>query len=262
MEASNKRSLPDFFPRVYFPGVVPTLYFHESGLPEIGVRMSHFDIVEWADMVRGLVKGAKRAEMSAHLASGCQSCRQTMEILGEVSRISARESRFEVPPYVVQSARAIFALQQPEKVYFFPKIVGKLIYDSFKEPLPAGVRARHLITRHALYRAGDYSVDIRLEHQKGTATVTLVGQIVNRMRPDQPVSIVPVYLVSGRQFVAQGICNAFGEFQLEYRPRRHMRLYLQGSQELKKRIELPLSRFTLRETPRLKEPRRTAKKNK
>ncbi len=105
-------------------------------------------------------------------------------------------------------------------------------------------------------------MDIRLEHQKGTATVTLVGQIVNRMRPDQPVSIVPVYLVSGKQFVAQGVCNAFGEFQLEYRPRRHMRLYLQGSQELRNRIELPLGRFEARERARLKEPRRTAKKTK
>src|SRR5512135_2787210 len=139
--------------------------------------MKHFEIGQWADMVRGLLTDGRRAEMSAHLSAGCRSCRRTVAILREVAEVAARDSSNVVPSYAVHSARAIFALQQPEKLYFFPRIIGQLIYDSFREPLPAGLRARHRLTRHVLYQAGDQSVDIRMEHQRGTASVTLVGQI-------------------------------------------------------------------------------------
>jgi hypothetical protein len=202
--------------------------------------MKHFEIGQWVDMVRGLATAATEREMSDHLSSGCRPCRRTVEVLREVALFAGREARNEVPSYAVQSARAIFALQQPEKVYLFPRIVGRLIYDSFKEPLPAGLRARHRVTRHALYQAGEHSVDLRLEHQRGGATVTLVGQIVNQAHPETPVTIFPVFLLSGKKILAHATSNAFGEFQLEYRPRQGLRLYLQGNQDLPRPIEVRL----------------------
>ena len=223
--------------------------------------MKHFEIGQWADVVRGLMTEAKQAELSAHLASGCRTCRRTVDVLTEVARLAAGESRNEVPAYAVQSARAIFALQQLDKVYFFPRVVGQLVYDSFKEPLPAGLRARHRISRHALYQAGDYSMDLRMEHQRGTANVTLVGQIVNRVQPDKPMAILPVFLVSGKEILAHACSNAFGEFQLEYAPKRRLRLYIQGNQGLQRHIEVPLSRFAVDEFARKAPHRKSSKKN-
>ncbi len=220
--------------------------------------MSHYEIGQWVDMVRGLVTERKRAEMSAHVNSGCQSCSRTLRILLGVAKASSVENRYQVPLYVVNGARAIFALQRPERVYLFPRIVGRLVYDSFKEPLPAGLRARHRLTRHALYEAGDFSVDIRLEHQPGTPSVTLVGQIVNRSDPGGSPAGLPVYLVSGGKCLVQSTSNDYGEFQFEYRPRRHLRLYMQGNQRIQNDIELPLDRFA--ESSRKAKSRRTARK--
>ncbi len=194
-------------------------------------------------MVRGVVTEAERAEMAAHLSSGCRPCARTVEILRAVTRSAAWDAAHMVPAYALQSARAIFALQKPEKVHFSPRILGRLVYDSFREPLPAGLRARHRITRHALYEAGNYSMDLRMEHQQGTPKVTLVGQIVNRTHPADPVAIRPIYLVSGKEILARTYSNAFGEFQLEYQPKQRLRLYLQGGRTRQERIELPLSRL-------------------
>ncbi len=222
--------------------------------------MKHFEMGQWADMVRGFVTEGERAEMSAHLSTGCRSCRRTVEILREVTRLAAMEHRNVVPSYAVHSARAIFALQQPEKLYFFPRVIGRLVYDSFREPLPAGLRARHRLTRHVLYQAGDQSVDIRMEHQRGAANVTLVGQIVHRAHPEKPMATLPVFLVSGKKILAHAVSNQFGEFQLEYPPSRRLRLYLQGNQDLQRHIELPLNRFAAAATAPKILPRKANRK--
>jgi hypothetical protein len=205
--------------------------------------VTHFEISQWADMVRGLVIGEELAEMTAHLSSGCRLCRRTVEIFRGVAKSAGWDSRHKVPAYAVQSARAIFALQKPVKIHFFPRIVGQLVYDSFREPLPAGLRSRHRLTRHTLYEAGDYSMDIRMEHLRGMPKVTLVGQIFNRVHPDEPLAILPVYLVSGKEILARACSNNFGEFQFDYEPRSRLSLHIRGRRNLQSHIELPLGRL-------------------
>jgi hypothetical protein len=209
--------------------------------------MKHVDIGHWADLVRGLACEKKRAEMERHLASGCHKCRRTVQILREAAALASADAGYEVPPYAVHSAKAIFALQRPEEVRLLPRIIGRLVYDSFKEPLPAGFRARHRLTRHALYEAADYLLDLRLEYQPGTTKVNLVGQIAHQKQPDRPTMNLPVYLLSGRKIVAQTLSNAFGEFQIEYEPEKHIRLYLQPHPVLRKNIEIPLGTLSERD---------------
>ncbi len=211
--------------------------------------MTHCKIGPLADMVRGVAAEKDQAEMSAHL-SGCRTCRRTEEILRKVAGLAAWDVNHQVPAYAVHSARSIFALRQPEKVYFFPRVMGQLIYDSFKEPLPAGLRARHRLTRHVLYQAGDYSMDLRIEHQQGATGVTLVGQIVDQGHPDVPPAEVPVFLVSGETILAHCCSNVFGEFQLEYEPQRHLHLYLQGGRDFQGNVELPLDHLSMEVTSR------------
>jgi len=65
----------------------------------------------------------------------------------------------QVPQYALRCARTIFILQQPQKVQILPRIPVRLLYDSFREPLPAGLRTQQRLSRQALYQAGDYSLD-------------------------------------------------------------------------------------------------------
>lgn len=202
--------------------------------------MGHFDASQWADLVRGLVDEKQRSAMEAHISAGCAKCRRTMEFMTQLAAVAVGEAAYQPPEYAVHNARAIYALQEPEKVCILPRIIGRLVYDSFREPLPAGLRARHGLARHALYEAGDYSVDLRLEYERGTSKVTLVGQIADRENPGNPMADLPVFLVSGKKIVARAYSNEFGEFQAQYEPRRRLRLYVHSSRESGKRIDVAL----------------------
>lgn len=184
----------------------------------------HFDITEWADYVRGLDSAGKRESMSRHLASGCRKCRRTAAILGSTAALAAAESRYEVPEFAVHCARAIFALEQLREVRIRPNVLGALVFDSFREPLPAGLRSHHRFSRQTLFEAGDYAIDVRQEHERGSSRVTMVGQIASRKEPGRALSGVQVVLASGDAVLAQCTSNHYGEFQMEYAPARDLRL--------------------------------------
>src|SRR2546426_6722670 len=180
--------------------------------------MKHFELAKWVDSARGLVEGSVRVAMERHLASGCRKCRQAAELLYKVQAAARNDAQVQIPHYALRCAQAVFILQQPERVQILPGIPARLLYDSFGEPLPVGLRTQQRLSRQALYQAGDYSLDLRLENERGSSRVALVGQIENRNHPEKRVSNVPVLLVSGKQILAQVVSNSLGEFQMEYMP--------------------------------------------
>lgn len=186
--------------------------------------MTHFDITRWADYVRGLGEPAARADMMEHLSS-CRKCQTTVALFEKMVPVARAEVCHQVPDYAVHCAKAIYILQQPETVHILAGVRSKLVFDSFCEPLPAGVRSQSRISRQTLYEAGDYAMDLRQEHERGSRQVTLVGQIVKRTGPGKAVANVPVCLLSGKTVVARAVSNQFGEFQMEYDPRKHLRFY-------------------------------------
>jgi hypothetical protein len=188
--------------------------------------MKHFGLAEWTDFVRGLVEKSARPALEHHLASGCRKCRHTADLLRKLVMAARSDSQVQVPDYALRCARAIFLLQQPEKVLILPRIPARLLYDSFREPLPAGLRTQQRLSRQYLYQAGDYSLDVRLENERGSPRVALVGQIQNRKQPGKRLGSVPVQLLSGKQVLAQATSNSLGEFQMEYEPNKHLRLYV------------------------------------
>src|SRR2546425_1221975 len=196
-------------------------------LSQRGVPMNHFDISKWADFVRGLIEESAQVAMKRHLASGCRKCRRITDLLHNVVTAARNDSQVQVPDYALRCARAIFLLQQPEKVQILPRIPARLLYDSFREPLPAGLRTQQRLSRQALYQAGDYSLDLRLENERGSSRVALVGQIQNRKQAGKRLGGgVPVLLVSGKMILAHAVSNSLGEFQMEYAPQKHQRLYV------------------------------------
>lgn len=201
--------------------------------------MKHFDITQWADYVRGLVEPAARAAMAEHLSAGCRKCQSTATLFEKMAPVARAEIRHEVPDYAVHCAKAIYVLQQPETVHILSGLRSKLVFDSFCDPLPAGVRSQHHISRQTLYEAGDYALDLRQEHERGSRQVTLVGQIAKRSEPGKAIAGVPVWLSSGKSVVARAVSNQFGEFEMGYDPRKHLRLYASVESALNQPSPLP-----------------------
>jgi len=214
--------------------------------------MKHFNVWQWVDYVRGLAGDVDRAAMEAHLSSGCGRCARTALTFRSVSAIAGGEAGHEPPEHSVRYAQAAYSLFRPETTSL-PRLLARLVHDSRRQPLPAGIRAQSQLSRHALYEAGSYYLDLQLELQRPSGPVTLVGQLADRHNPAAQHSAVPVWLMRQKSVVASTLCDRFGEFQLEYTPARDLRLCL-PLREANKRLEIPLNSLT----PEIPVPRRPA----
>jgi hypothetical protein len=202
--------------------------------------MKHFSAWQWADFVRGLVETIPRPAMEAHL-SGCRRCEQVVRVWRDVAVTARGEADYDPPEFAIRHARTIFSLYRPEQVSF-PRMLARLVHDSVRAPLPAGLRTQDRHTRHALYEAGSYSLDLQLEHQPRSGLITLIGQLADRNKPAASTADVPVWLMARKNLVAGTLCNRFGEFHLEYVPERDLRLQFPLA-ATRKRLEISLNRL-------------------
>ena len=184
----------------------------------------HFDITEWADYVRSTVSSNQNKLMQAHLQSGCSKCERLKGILSKFAAVCSREAAYQIPRAAEQQVKAMIGLAKAPRRSALQRLWATLIYDSVNDLQPVGVRGTHQINRQVLFHAGDYSVDLRFEHEKGSASMVLVGQIANQKTPDELLANLPVILVAGNREVTRSISNTFGEFQLEYVPESDLRL--------------------------------------
>ena len=204
--------------------------------------MNHFSIWQWTDYVRVVGDDVARSAMDAHLSSGCLRCQRTVSVLGGVASTARAEADYGPPECAVRYAQAVYSLYRPEKASF-SRLVARLVHDSIREPLPAGLRAEDRHSRHALYEAGGYCLDLQLEQQLTSGLVTLIGQLADRNEPAAGTAGVPVWLMERKRLVSSALCNRFGEFQLEYPALRDLRLCL-PLRPAKKLLEVSLDRLT------------------
>lgn len=201
--------------------------------------MKHFDLNEWVDAARGVLPAADRERMEAHVRAGCARCQTALDFVQQVVAVARTAEVDGPPPDAVRWAKAIAALQETPKASGF-RLIGSLVYDSLREPLAAGMRAEERTSRHLLYEAGEFFLDLRLEHERDAALATLVGQVTHPLFPPTEMADAPVLLTYRKDVVAHAKCNSFGEFQLEYPPAPHLRLRI-AIDQAGGRIELPLN---------------------
>lgn len=202
--------------------------------------MTHYEFADWLDYVRGLGDARERVAMDQHLLDGCTSCESMMAALKTFAVAFVADRAFEPPENVVRCARAIFHQCQPERVRSLPRLLTRLVEDTLRQPLPAGVRGNIRSARQALYQAGRAFVDLRIEQRPGHRQVVLVGQLL--CPRDGAAAHLPVVLTSGSQVLVTTLSNAHGEFQMEYVPTGQMRLHI-PVEEGTRRIEISLNRL-------------------
>jgi len=201
--------------------------------------MKHYAIAQWVDFARALAP--EQAAMRDHLAGGCAECRQSVDFWDNLAAVCRGMDGYEVPESVVRLARAIFHAQaaQPKRLVRVPV---ELIFDSFLVPSPVGLRATWQIGWQALYRAGDCSVDLRVEPDLSSSRAAVIGQVSNHLAPEVEMADIPVCLKHGKLVLAEARSNRFGEFQMEYEQQSRIQLciYLEGGSKC---IQVPLKKL-------------------
>ncbi|SRR5579864_444803 len=213
------------------PPEAERLYMRESE--------THFEEAAWVDLARELVPEAQRARLQSHLESGCVPCNETYRTWRLVFETAGREVLCSPPEDVVLSAKRVLPLVR--KLSLLPRIAeaARLIFDSFREPLPAGIRGRGLTARRLLYETDDFSIDLRLE-KEGKMKVALAGQVLPKRAGYTNTAETRVLILgSDGRLLGHRIATSFGEFQVELTAQDELELYVQLPDASIKRINLP-----------------------
>lgn len=172
---------------------------------------NHFEDEEWTDFIRSTASHELKTRIEEHLATGCAQCDKSLALWKSVSIVAKRELAFQVPSDVVRDLKACFELRKKFPVLSREARIARLIFDSFRDPLPAGVRGRSAPGRRLLHESGDFHIDLSLERKDGRLAVA--GQVLKRNGSPELTQGTCVLFVKGESSVlSQAIANADGEF--------------------------------------------------
>lgn len=176
------------------------------------VRGGHFSEGDWVDFARG--QGGDRHGQEQHLATGCRRCGRILSFWEAVHGRAVQESSYVPPEAVVGRAKAEFARRRPARTTRLARTVS-LIFDGLRQPLPVGVRTAGSAPLQLVYKAGHYTVMLRVEPAAGSDRLSVVGQILDEANPKRSLQDLAVLVLKGGEAVERTLTNQLGEFELE-----------------------------------------------
>jgi hypothetical protein len=177
--------------------------------------MEHFSVEKWIDFVNQAVTTNERQRMDKHLSLGCGRCQETVSLWQRVRFSAVAEGNYQPPENVVRIAKAAYAssgLAAPKKG---AGSKARLLFDSFLQPVLAGVRSAGAGTRQMLYRADPYQIDMQLELKPGGNRVVVTGQLLNLSNPQIIATGTRILMSNMQGDVVHTVANEFGEFSGE-----------------------------------------------
>jgi hypothetical protein len=199
--------------------------------------MEHFSMEKWIDFARNVVGAQERAAMEDHLKDGCERCSQSLSMWTRVHGIARHDHKFEPPESAVRSMKGTFGIRGPRKAHGGARAIVELLFDSARNPLPAGVRSDAASARQLLFGIADYRIDVRMEPKIDSDKVALTGQVLQTRDQGDGLGAIPVALVKGKKVVAEAVTSQFGEFALDCDLDGHFHLRVKLPSE---ELELPL----------------------
>jgi hypothetical protein len=205
--------------------------------------MEHFSEQVWADFVRRTGSPEGHAELESHLANGCKDCATTRKFWQQIQQIASLESKYSPPEAADYMAKVEFAARPAHEV---EETTATVIFDSFSQPLLAGVRSvAPAAARQMVYEADGLTVDLRFDSQAHPNKVHLIGQILDKRAPRTNLDEACVMLWTERGLpVVETRTNNLGEFTMEFADLDNLRLSIQVGRT---HIRIPLTNLTARQ---------------
>jgi hypothetical protein len=177
--------------------------------------MGHFGLDKWVDFARDVIDETQKTAMERHLESGCADCGTVLHTWKRIQEIGCRDSLYEPPDSAIRFVKGAYAIEGRHKSGPHIPVMARLLFDSFSQALPVGVRSLNASARQLRYESGAYEVDLRLEPQFDSDKVSVVGQVLRPDQLDRPVNEIPVALIRDDEIVAASVTSPLGEFRLD-----------------------------------------------
>jgi hypothetical protein len=178
--------------------------------------MYHFLAGDWIDLIRGGVAEPKVTLMQTHLDEGCQECQKSLVTWRMIVQVLSREQQYRPPHHAIAAVQSAPLPRRPYGLLAELAQFSRLVFDSFKQPLPSTVRASAQAGRQLVHEADPYTIDIRVDSGTARKRTYLIGQVLNSADPDASTSGMEVALLSGEDLVKETVTNPSGEFDFDY----------------------------------------------
>jgi hypothetical protein len=200
--------------------------------------MEHCSEQHLTDFVRGVGSPAQSKEIQEHLAAGCSRCQMEHARWSKVRRLASSEDSYAPPDDLVRLVKLSFGSQPTKRRK--ASILATLMFDSYAQPLPVGVRSNSISAWQLLYEAEGLSVDLRFGRRGKGKVVHLVGQVFDKLSVRSWQSEATIELSTAQdQIVATTSLSATGEFHLEFEQNDH--LWLSVKAEGRNAVRIPIT---------------------
>lgn len=178
----------------------------------------HPSFEQWVEYHEGQLPEPRRAELEAHLDSGCSACR-AMET--EVKRLVAAltgDRLLDPSAAAVCAAEAAFHPQQrvarlPDWARGLRETLAGLVFDSYARPEAAFAGARSAsVARRLCYETQGLELDVLVESEGDQRRMT--GQLLLLGTPARPLGGARFAVTCSGVLVGEGETDARGEFVL------------------------------------------------
>jgi hypothetical protein len=179
--------------------------------------MRHVTAEALMTYIEGQGSGAEQSEIESHI----ESCKDCAELKQEFQFIVSKlrdDAAFEPPPNLLQWGIQLFQpILRPESSSSLPRFIASLVFDTFEQPMFAGIRRVGTPPRQLLFRAGQVDVDVKIESMEANDRITLVGQVLSggaKFFDNTPVKLESHGIVRYRTKT-----NVVGEFTFDEVPK-------------------------------------------
>jgi hypothetical protein len=179
-----------------------------------GTGMKHFSAVRRSDFVNHAAAGCRQKVMQKHLRAR-RHYAQTAALWRKIADAAVVEASYQPAAEKVRFVKAAFALASSVARRRETGGLVQVLYDSFSQPVLAGIRSAPRPIRQLLYRADPYQIDLQIELRPEGNRLVVTGQLLDISRPELVGRDVQVMLSDGREYIVNTVTNQFGEFHAE-----------------------------------------------
>jgi hypothetical protein len=174
--------------------------------------MTHLSTENIVTYLDGKASDAEKSSLEAHLAI-CAECGEAKRQIETLDTCLREDASFEPPRHLVERWMNVFEPVVEPKKTSLGQILASVVFDSFDQPMLAGVRRPGTAARQRIFSAGEIDVDVKIESAQAGERITLEGQVLSRK--SNFFDNAPVRLESQGVVRFRTRTNAMGEFSFE-----------------------------------------------
>jgi len=174
----------------------------------------HLSPEETLDLIELKMADCERQSWDDHLGS-CEDCALEFQEWSGFANSVKRTHLLSAPDPIVASAKRICEtrFRTPETRPLLRQVVALIVFDSFAEPAPAGIRAglwmdSQMVSRRVLLQTDDFDIHVRISKVEDHRE--LFGQILPR--DGGFVKDASVHLRREEERIGSASLNTLGEF--------------------------------------------------